>query len=125
LEAAKAERAISPLGEKGQIPERQLRPLTQLEPDQQVEAWEEAVETAPNGKVTAAHVARVVEKVVTEPNQPDAWITSPVSDVKDYIKFAISQLERISDNDPEAWTELGKLILWIEKRRRELCLRQN
>jgi len=116
---------VLPIGNKLPTTESQTRPLTKLEPEQQQEAWEEAVETAPNGKVTAAHVARVVEKVVTEPNQPDAWITSPVSDVKDYIKFAISQLERISDNDPEAWTELGKLILWIEKRRRELCLRQN
>lgn len=42
--------------------ESQARPLTRLEPDEQIAAWQEAVETAPNGKVTAAHVAEVVER---------------------------------------------------------------
>lgn len=44
------------------IPEGHLRPLTSLEPNEQIAAWQEAVETAPNGKVTAAHVAEVVER---------------------------------------------------------------
>lgn len=41
-----------------QVPstESQARPLTSLEPEQQREVWQRAVETAPNGKVTAAHV---------------------------------------------------------------------
>jgi len=39
--------------------EAQIRPLTSLEPDQQREVWQRAVETAPNGKITAAHVAQV------------------------------------------------------------------
>ena len=34
--------------------ERQIRPLTSLEPEQQREAWARAVETAPEGKVTGA-----------------------------------------------------------------------
>lgn len=42
--------------------ERQARPLTPLSPSEQIAAWREAVETAPNGKVTAAHVAEVVER---------------------------------------------------------------
>lgn len=40
--------------------EGQTRPLTALEPEQQREVWQRAVETAPNGKVTAAHVQTVV-----------------------------------------------------------------
>lgn len=41
--------------------ERQTRPLTELEtPEQQRQAWQTAVDTAPAGKVTAAHVQRVV-----------------------------------------------------------------
>lgn len=44
--------------------EAQARPLTRLEPDQQREAWREAVETAPDGKVTGAYVERVVERVI-------------------------------------------------------------
>lgn len=41
--------------------ERQVRPLTQLEPEAQVEAWRMVLETAPEGKVTAAHVEQVVK----------------------------------------------------------------
>jgi len=45
--------------QKAEIPESQLRPLTKLrnKPDQQREAWQKVVETAPEGKVTAAHVS--------------------------------------------------------------------
>lgn len=47
--------------------ERQTRPLTRLEPEQQSEAWEKAVETAPNGKVTAKHVEKVIKEMTHEP----------------------------------------------------------
>lgn len=48
-----------------QIPqtESQARPLTSLEPEQQREAWARAVETAPDGKITAAHVQEVVSRM--------------------------------------------------------------
>lgn len=36
--------------------ERQARPLTRLDPVEQPVIWQRAVETAPNGKVTAARV---------------------------------------------------------------------
>jgi len=42
--------------------ESQVRPLTRLEPDLQPIAWQQAVDTAPNGKVTAAHVEAVSQK---------------------------------------------------------------
>jgi hypothetical protein len=42
--------------------ERQVRPLTALPSQEQPQAWAKAVSTAPNGKVTAFHVARVVEE---------------------------------------------------------------
>jgi hypothetical protein len=61
LEAATIERNISPIGEIQAIPESQLRPLTALEPAQQIEAWQRAIDTAPNGKITAAHVQAVVD----------------------------------------------------------------
>ena len=46
-----------------QIPqtESQARPLVSLPSDQQREAWQEAVETAPEGKVTAAHVYNIAK----------------------------------------------------------------
>ncbi len=68
LEAAQTEKVISPMGEK-EIPERQLRPLTKLRdnPEKQREAWAEAVATAPAGKITAAHVAKIVRGMTTPP----------------------------------------------------------
>lgn len=51
--------------------ERQARPLTRLEPGRQAEAWGEAVATAPNGRVTAAHVEEVAHRY-TETLAPPA-----------------------------------------------------
>lgn len=48
--------------------ESQARPLTALEPEQQREAWTLAVETAPDGKVTAAIVQAAVETVTNKPH---------------------------------------------------------
>jgi len=44
------------------INEAQARPLTQLDPEQQREAWAWAVETAPDGKITGAHVQSVIDE---------------------------------------------------------------
>jgi len=57
------------------VTESQARPLTSLEPDAQREAWARAVETAPNGRVTAAHVQSVVDEYRTPPhvNIEDRW----------------------------------------------------
>lgn len=42
--------------------EAQARLLARLQPEQQAPAWQRAIETAPEGKITAAHVRRVVEE---------------------------------------------------------------
>ena len=64
--------------------ERQARPLTKLAPQLQVEAWQRAVETAPEGKVTAKHVKSVVEEMAEkksnkEPSQKLVWRNIEVS----------------------------------------------
>lgn len=61
IEAAEVIKNV-PMGTLLPTSERQARPLTRLEPSEQIAAWQEAVETAPNGKVTAAHVTEVVER---------------------------------------------------------------
>ena len=43
--------------------ESQTRPLARLEPEQQKEVWQRAVETAPDGRVTARHVESIVREV--------------------------------------------------------------
>jgi len=61
IEAATVADNLLPIGN---IPatESQARPLTTLEPEAQREVWQRAVETAPNGKVTAAHVQATVDE---------------------------------------------------------------
>jgi len=58
--------------------ERQARPLTSLAPARQREAWQQAVETAPEGKVTGAHVQQVVDqfspKGETVTAIPEIWL---------------------------------------------------
>lgn len=61
---------LGPVGPVLPATERQARPLTPLSPDLQREAWREAVDTAPNGKVTAAHVQAVVDRM-TKPEPED------------------------------------------------------
>lgn len=75
--------AVSSLGSGTIVPitESQVRPLSGLKPEQQQLAWSKAVETAPNGRVTAEHVRSVVDQEFpkAQPNrqplidQPGLW----------------------------------------------------
>lgn len=49
----------------------QTRPLATLPPEQQREAWQRAVETAPDGRITAGHVQRVVDEMIRKDEPPD------------------------------------------------------
>lgn len=51
------------------VTETQCRPLAGLTTDQQLIAWQKVVETAPDGKITAAHVYKIV-KGMTNPSPP-------------------------------------------------------
>lgn len=68
LESAEVVRNIenSPIGGNVPLPtsERQARPLTKLDPELQPVVWQKAIETAPNGKVTAAHVTATAKTFV-------------------------------------------------------------
>ena len=46
--------------------EFQLRQLSRLSDEFQIQAWQNAVKTAPDGKVTARHVARIVSEMLGE-----------------------------------------------------------
>lgn len=67
LNAAIVETSVLPMGNIGSIPERQLRPLAPFknEPEQVKELWQKAEETAPNGRLTASHVEKVVQQYKT------------------------------------------------------------
>jgi hypothetical protein len=66
IQAAGVFENLTPMGVTAPETERQVRPLTGLSPEQQREAWTEAVATAPDGKVTAKHVEEVVKKRIPE-----------------------------------------------------------
>lgn len=66
VESATVVGNLTPIGVTVPTSESQVRPLTRLEPDQQREAWTQAVATAPEGKVTAAHVKATVERMTDE-----------------------------------------------------------
>ena len=69
-----------------EIPESQLRPLTKLNPDQQREAWQKAIDIAPEGKVTAAIVSKVVKGMVERANPPAVIKTGEDSDAVFHLK---------------------------------------
>lgn len=62
MDAAAVVENVSPIGDIVPRNEAQARPLSRLPQDDQQGAWAEAVETAPNGKITAKHVEAVVER---------------------------------------------------------------
>lgn len=87
--------------------ERQARPLTKIkDPETQKKVWVEVVETAPNGRVTAKHVESVVIQKIQK---------QPVSDAMTFAGMAISQLERIREDDPKRKQALERVSDWIEK----------
>jgi hypothetical protein len=62
LKAAKIQKLLSPQGDLN-IPEKHLRHLARLKtPELQRAAWQKAVETAPNGKVTEKHMRTIVNE---------------------------------------------------------------
>jgi hypothetical protein len=103
LEVAQVEKNILPMGKTAdQIPERQLRPLVSLRdnPAAQREAWKKAVETAPEGKVTAAHVSKVVNE-----------LTGDIAEKKEkaIIKKAV-EVEKIDPEFNAAWESLFRAV---------------
>lgn len=65
IEAAEVTSDLLPTGNILPTSERQVRPLASLPAEDRATVWQAAVETAPNGKVTAAHVERTVNEYRT------------------------------------------------------------
>jgi hypothetical protein len=74
IDGAETAENLLPIGNVQPTTESQVRPLAGLEPEQQREAWDAAVKSAPDGKVTAAHVSRVAE-VIKRPMPSAAVLT--------------------------------------------------
>ncbi len=100
LDAAQTERHLSQVVDNqqnlrptGPIPERQLRPLVDLDPEEQQRVYTEAVKSAPNGKMTAKHVAQT-KKVILHP-----------------VSFA----NKVEADNQNEFCEVGWLLLTTER----------
>jgi hypothetical protein len=67
--ANQTERLLNP-GSVGEIPEKHLRPLANLKAEEISEIWQKAKETAPDGKVTTAHIEQTISKYFQEAGAP-------------------------------------------------------
>lgn len=89
--------------------EAQVRPLVGLEPEQQREAWQAAVE-ASDGKPTAKHVEAAVERVA--PQRAERISYKPSNGMQ-YADMAIANLAKIDPNDSERSAAFAKVKKYI------------
>lgn len=89
IEAAQVEREISPNGELGVIPERQLRELARAPEGQRKPVYDEAAATAPNGKPTAKLLRETVDRVA-----PPPWPTPAPKLDPEYVDDAFAEFEK-------------------------------
>ena len=111
----------------GTIPqsERIVRPLTSLPPELQKEVYRQAVETAPDGKVTAEHIEKTIEDMKMAEN---ANTGSPNQDTpkEDNMSGTLGTIETKEDSKALAhlkscWWRAKKedrkaFILWIKEK---------
>lgn len=90
LAVAQVERRVSPIGDAGSLRESHVRELAVAPEDRQAEVYSEAIKTAPDGQLTAAHIRTTVEIMGLAPNRWGARATE--SNMKDYLEA----LERIT-----------------------------
>lgn len=107
--------------------ESQVRPLLKLHESDRAKVWEMAVETAPDGKVTARHVARVVREQLSTTDEDrtsgpvgprEAWISEIESRKQQQPESQDWNVERFASECDEL--EAGDVIETIV----ESCMRR-
>jgi hypothetical protein len=106
LDAAKSEKELRTIlgftdqlvSKPDPIPESHLRMLTGLEPEQRKRVYQESLETAPNGELTAAHIRqtrnRVLEKEQQAAQGPDRQLSLVIEQARrNRIKHLIEHLQ--------------------------------
>jgi len=85
--------------------ERQLRPLTKLKPEEQKNVWQQAKETAPDGKLTAKHIQKTIFDIIGTPEK----------------KMAENRRQARNNErlDPGFREAFASLLLQVEKARHE------
>jgi hypothetical protein len=101
--------------------EYQARPLSKIkDPEQQREAWQKAVSTAPDGKVTAAHVYKIVKGMTMDDAKPKKEQKKiAITEAMGISTFIICHMERIREDDPKRDEALKKILNWCKENIRE------
>ena len=106
-----------------QIPvnESQARPLTRLAAPLQIEAWKKAVETAPEGKITARHINHVVSEIEgkEERKRHIRERKYEATEAMHFAGIALANLECIRSDDPKRQKAFDYIVNWIEKNRQK------
>jgi hypothetical protein len=111
IDAAEVVTNLLPIGN---IPSESVaRPLASLKPVQQREVWTKAVKTAPNGKVTAMHVAKVKAEII----KPEPKTKKPF-----FIPASQQRIDNPVKADPQHTDESleARTIRLIEETRKAL-----
>lgn len=106
--------------------ERQVRPLAKLRPEQQIAVWQAAVDSAPQGKVTASHINSVVksylgDKIKKTVRQAQAKVSQTASPdfTEAFEKFSEQLL--IERNSNYRYTSRGFIINTLDQLRAEIA----
>lgn len=91
------------------VSEREIRPLSRLEPQQQREVWRAAVASAPNNAPTAGHVQRLVDEMYPKPP-----IVIPPSQTESDIDHAIPYDDTVDVGETTA--EQSHTVMTLFKR---------
>jgi hypothetical protein len=106
--------------------EAQASSLAGLRPEQQFIVWTAAVETAPNGKMTAKHVSKVVKQYIGEKIERTVRRTQEIVSQKASVEFteAFEQLSQqiIKErNSNYKYTSRGEIIKALDQLRADLA----
>ncbi len=87
-----------------QIPtnEAQARPLSSLSPEKQIEAWQQVLETAPQGRITAAHVQAIVDRM-----EPEVRL----SQTSQAVQVTVFSHESVEYYTPQEYIEAAREVL--------------
>jgi hypothetical protein len=100
IEAANIAEELGPVGPKPES-ERHVRPLSILPPEQRADAWREATEAAPAGRVTAAHVQSVVDRRTGkgEAETTTEYVDMSTGEVLDDVQVVKTTTKRVSRDE--------------------------
>jgi len=111
------EKALSPIGEK-RIPtnESQVRPLTALEPEQQVKAWQRVLKAREGKSITADDVEKVVDKMLGQPGKAKATTKTQSKKVEQtLVKIGKLVTKALEDDSELTVPKLKQILEKIQK----------